>query len=842
MVDNIVFDLSVCLPVWYGAKVNEVENILDSFYSALEVIDKQYLNLKIKFLIGIDNVPKNYVSTFQKPNHTEEIIERINVFKNAISNLNKNIGFEFFITEYNEKVSVMRSIMISKSQDSEYLVFLDHDDRIKLDGFNTLLKYISRYNNTEVNFIYFKTLNLAKFVDIGFACWSVLYRCKALLEKQICFISGIPLEDRLFRRELELFSIKEEQLNSEDEFYLHSKEQGSGWLNKDTFDIVEQEFFKRAYYRTIKPKIYSNIKIGTDELFFLNNAVDVKFCDDNKTNNELFFKVNYSDKFLKKEDLKDFRFMSGYDLFKYPQKNQFLLCKVKTDKKEEIFCKGYLTNGAINIDNALFDKFNKLVDELGMESSKLIHYLKYLPKGQTLEEFLKLREDDILKSINTNNLILFKEILDNDKNIDLSFINNKLNDDFAKLIKEYVFKQAFDAVIREDIDLLKKLLKQYPDIVDLKDSRGINLANIACRRQTIKSLFQNNIKNLFIVDKDKIIILLFTQSPNSFEILDNFNVNGFKLLFEEYTDNLKTKINFSTEKTNEFIKVIFDLIKLFENKEETYQLVDYFRIIYKNISIIKKLIDDKKTITEILKELKNLKEDYFLNEFIVENLIEAIENKNYEQVKHILLTKDYTSYQTMGVERRNVLELVFAKYTPFESLISNLNKREKNILFYIENDKNIKKIIEEFLTETIFIHFSEKFNKDVFNPIVVARMKEAFLLLFNEKYNFNHEEIRFNDFYNAFIKKSQILESTKVILESNKSNLVNKNKFYKRQLNEINSKEKFKNINKDINNNNKFAEIILESEKIQNSKKTNYQKILNFLDLLNNFFLQKPKE
>ena len=213
MSDNLAFNLSVCLPIWYGAKVNEVENILDSCYSALEVIEKQYSKLKIKFLIGIDNVPSNYVNSFEKPNHSAEILDRIKIFKNALSDLNKNIGVEFFITEYNERVSVMRNIMISKSQDSDYLVFFDHDDKIKIDGFNILLKYISNYKNTHVNFIYFKTLNKAKFVDIVFASWSVLYRSKALLEKQACFIPGIPLEDRLIRREIELFSVKEEQLN-----------------------------------------------------------------------------------------------------------------------------------------------------------------------------------------------------------------------------------------------------------------------------------------------------------------------------------------------------------------------------------------------------------------------------------------------------------------------------------------------------------------------------------------------------------------------------------------------------------------------------------------------------
>lgn len=843
MSDNLAFDLSICLPVWYGAKINEVENILDSFYSALEVVEKQYTKFRIKFLIGIDNVPVDYVESFGKLNNSSKILERIDIFKKAISDLNKNNKVEFFITEYNEKVSVMRNIMISKSQDSDFLAFFDHDDKIKIDGFNILLKYIKDYKNTDVNFIYFKTLNRAKFVDIGFASWSVLYRSKALLEKQACFIPSIPLEDRLFRREVELFSIKEEQLNSQEEFYSHSREQGSGWLNKDVFDIVGQEFFKRAYYRSIKPKIYSNIKIGLDEIFFLNNIVDVDFHKNDRINNKIFFEINYNNKFLKKENLNNFKFVNGYGLFKYQQKNQFLLCKVKTDNiREEIFCKGYLTNGGINIDLILFNKFNKLLDEVGMESSKLIYYLKYLSDANSLEELSKLREKDILKSINTNNINLFKEILDNDKNIDFSFINTiKLNEDFTKLLNGYIFNQAYDAIIREDLDLLKKIVEKYPTILNLKDSKGINLANIACRKQTIKGLFESNIKNLFTTDKDKIIMFLFLKSPNSFEIQDKFQLSGFKLLLEEYTDNLKTRTNFNEESTAKFIKIIFNLVELFDDREESYQLVDYFRIIYRNIEVIDKLINKRKNIIEILQELYKLKEDYFLNEFITENLVEAIENKDYEQVKHILLSKDYTSYQNMGLEKNNILELVFSKYTSFEKLISNLNKRERNIVFYVKNDEIIKQIIKQFFTETIFIHFTDKFKKDVFNLSVITRVREAFILLFDKEYQFNYEEIDFKDFYNMFIEKSPILKSTKIISESSSNkefNFINKSRLYRRQLNEINSKEKYKNIDK----NSALAEIIVKCEMLKHNEQSNYEKILSFLNLLNDFFQYTSKE
>ncbi|MDD2840206.1 MAG: hypothetical protein PHY80_03720 [Rickettsiales bacterium] len=830
MSDNLTFDLSVCLPIWYGAKINEVENILDSFYSALEVMKKEYSTSKIKFLIGIDNVPEGYVGSCEKPNRSKDILKRIDIFKNAVVNLSKNIEVEFFITEHNEKVSVMRNIMISKSQDSNYLVFLDHDDKIKIDGFNVLLSNINIYKNTDINFIYFKILHRAKIANIGFASWSVLYRSRDLFEKQISFIPGIPLEDRLFRRELELFSIKEEQLDSLEEFYSHSREQGSGWLNKDVFDIVEQEFFKRSYFKSIKPKIYSNIKIGLDEIFFVNNNLDIEISKNNKANNnKTFFELNYSDKLLKKEDLNDFKFMNGYGLFKYPQKNQFLLCKIKTNNnKEEIFCKGYLTNGTIKIDTNTFDKFNKLVDGLGMESSKLIYYLKYLPKAESLEDLAQLREKDILKAINTNDINLFKNILNNDKNIDFSFADDiKLSADFVTVLNKYIFCQAYDAIIREDTELLKKLAEKYPVIFDLKDSRGINLANIACRRQTIKSIFNENVKNFFTKDKDKIIMFLFIKTPNSFTFEDKYKISGFKLLLEEYIYNLKTKVNLNIK--DDFIKVIFDLVELFDDKEEAYQLVEYFRIICRNLETINKLIHKKKKIAEILKELRILQEDYFFNEFVVENLIEAIEQKNYEQVKHILLSKNLNSYRTMGIEKYDLLELIFSKYTSFKHLILNLNKREKNILFYIENDEIIKQIMKQFFVETIFIHFDDKFKKDIFNPFVITRIREAFVLLFDEKYHFDYEEIDFKDFYNLFIQKSLILKNAKTILESSdkKANLI-KNKLYIRKIDEINIKQQNCKI---IDN--KVGKMILECEKIKDSEQSNYEKILTFLDSLN---------
>ena len=152
-----LIDITVCLPIYYGAKIADVEKCLDSLYAACENIDKKYKNKVINFLIGMDNCPKKFDTDKSVQRNKTEIKNRIVIFQDAIKSLNNNFDVSYFITENNVRVSVMRNIMISKTQNSKYITFSDHDDNFDKNAFNTLFSNIEK--NTNAHIMCFKCFN-----------------------------------------------------------------------------------------------------------------------------------------------------------------------------------------------------------------------------------------------------------------------------------------------------------------------------------------------------------------------------------------------------------------------------------------------------------------------------------------------------------------------------------------------------------------------------------------------------------------------------------------------------------------------------------------------------------
>ena len=85
-----LIDITVCLPIYYGAKIADVEKCLDSLYTACENIDKKYKNKVINFLIGMDNCPKKFDTDKSVQRNKTEIKNRIVIFQDAIKSLNNN--------------------------------------------------------------------------------------------------------------------------------------------------------------------------------------------------------------------------------------------------------------------------------------------------------------------------------------------------------------------------------------------------------------------------------------------------------------------------------------------------------------------------------------------------------------------------------------------------------------------------------------------------------------------------------------------------------------------------------------------------------------------------------
>ena len=76
-----IANLSVCLPVYYGAKIKDVETCLDSLYSMCENIDKKYKD-KYNFVALEGNDPRNY--TLVQDNVTE--LPMVYIYDTSIGN------------------------------------------------------------------------------------------------------------------------------------------------------------------------------------------------------------------------------------------------------------------------------------------------------------------------------------------------------------------------------------------------------------------------------------------------------------------------------------------------------------------------------------------------------------------------------------------------------------------------------------------------------------------------------------------------------------------------------------------------------------------------------------
>lgn len=794
------FGLTICLPIWYGAKLSEVEFCLDSMYVAMENFVKKNKDYKVSCLIGIDNLPQRLSKNNNLQDNIKEILKRINIFKQAVNELNKEqFNIDYFITEFNVRVSVMRNIMISKTQNSNFITFIDHDDALLEDSISTIFEAVNKNKNK--NALYFLSKNAEyNLLKFEFLCpWSVLYNPNFLLRHNISFIPGIPFEDRFFRRELELYLINEEQTNINKAFYIHNKERGGGFLDNDMLTITRQEVNKRIYYLKVKPKIYSITERGFDRVFYVDILSTINKIPTKDDEIEKFIKIEFNnDNFFSKQDLNNRILFDERKINKYEIDNSFELCKILFNgNREEVFCRGYLTNGEINcINKDLLQKINKLIKILDLNAIKLIPLLKYLRDidlnkidENILNTLIKRREENIKLSLNENNTSDLKKILDTDDEINLNIFKEiSLSKEIQAIVDEYIFNQAFIAIQKEDIEKLTHIIKSFPNVLKLQRKDGINLQNIASRRQipkdTVKS--QKLISKLKD-DRDKIITQLLLE-PKYFLIKDQYNKSGADFLLFEYTNFLKTNCNLD----DSFVPKFLDSLKklLIKLKDQSYKVVDFLRFLYGDFVSNNKLFGEllNKNNDEIFKELESIKNKYIFEKLIPENILLNLKNSNYENLKNILVEQSESVNSRIGIkENFNTKDVaIFCPYTHIIKILEYKISDNKTILSCIENDKIFKDILEKSLANSFTI--CNKKLKEPLNIINIEIGLKILEVLKNTKNNFNLNLIKYNDVLDIFLNNSKILMTAQIIAKKSKKieNLLSNNKAKNTNNNQIN--------------------------------------------------------
>lgn len=840
-------DITVCLPIYYGAKIPDVEGCLDSLYTACEKIDKKYKNKIVNFLIGIDNCPKKFDLDKSVQRNKKEIESRIIIFKDAINQLNTNFNVSYFITENNVRVSVMRNIMISKTQNSKYITFSDHDDNFDENAFNTLFSSIEK--NTNAKIMYFKCLNSAAENQILFEFlgpWSVLYNSKYLLENNISFVPDMPLEDRFFRRECDTYTIKEEIKDIDEYFYIHNKEGRSGLLPSDLLALIRQEVVKRSCYKGIKIKNYMLIRRGLDEKYYSEYVFNF---DEKDANVKHLLSVLNNNEILSKNRVHDFKFADGKRLNRYPKDNHYTFCKIIYEGQQEIYCRGYLTDRPFNnLMNFDLKKINNFINYLEYYSDELVILLKFIDKyissdelnnvlnkvskdnaKEMLDQLIKNREEYILKLINNKNYIELENILNiQDKNIDLSFIKyEELKDEKVKdIINNYIFYIAYEAIITENPDKTINIINKYPKIIKLHNKyNNLNLSNLACRKQIIydfenKDIFVNDIKN----DNNKIITYLLLNYLDSFLEKDIYEKCGLDFLLIDYIDNLTFNNSIAQDSIKELSNKIDKLNKIFN--DDFYILIPYFRFI-----LNEKIEYSNKE--EILKQINDIKNNFLKKDLIGFNISQFFKDKNYDLLRQTLIVKN-------GASGINILLPNYIKYTIFINIFEYKDKDNKTVLDYTKEDEKFKEFIREFLIKTIWINFLDIVNIDPINEYNIVRTKQAIDILFNKNNNFKEYKISFKEYLDEFFKKSKILTSLKLTqelhdkIDSNKLILEKKEqkkftKIYQNSIDKIPTSNEvlqfFNNINdvlysniEDIEKTKKFLDLVKDNLAIINSK------------------------
>lgn len=835
-----LIDITVCLPIYYGAKIADVEKCLDSLYTACENIDKKYKNKVINFLIGMDNCPKKFDTDKSVQRNKTEIKNRIVIFQNAIKSLNNNFDVSYFITENNVRVSVMRNIMISKTQNSKYITFSDHDDNFDKNAFNTLFSNIEK--NTNAHIMCFKCFNAGAQDQILFEYlgpWSILYSPKYLLENNISFIPDIPLEDRFFRRECDTYTIKEEIKDINDYFYIHNKEGRSGLLPSDLLALIRQEVVKRSCYKGIKIKNYMLIRRGLDEKYYSEYVFN--FDEKNSNANYLLSIMNYN-KILDKAEANEFQFSDGKKLNRYPKDNQYTFCKILYNDNEEIYCRGYLSNKEFNnILNFNLKRINEIINYLEYNSNEFIVLLKFIDKyisnnelqnilndiskdnaNEVLTKLIKRREEYILKLINDKNYSELENILNiQDKNIDLSFIQyEELKDEKVKdIINNYIFNVAFEAINTENYNKTVNIINRYPQIIKICNKYNkVNLANLSCRKQTIydvendKNDFINSIKD----NNNKILAFILAKFPESFLERDIYGKCGLDFLLIDYVDSLSFNNPLTQDNIKEFFVKVDTLSKIFN--EDFYQVIPYLRFI-----LNKKIeYNDKENI---LKQCDSIKKDFLKDDLIGINISRFFNDKNYDLLKQTLIVKNDIS----GV---NILLPNYIKYTTFINIFEYKDKDNKTVLDYTKEDEKFKEFIREFLIKTIWINFLNIVNIDPINKYNIVRTKQAIEILFDKNNNFREYKIDFKKYLDEFFKKSKILTSLKLTQELHDKISDNKIILEKKEQKKF-SKIYQNSINK-LPNSNEVLTFFNNINDILFSNVSDLEKINNFLDLVDN--------
>ena len=458
------------------------------------------------------------------------------------------------------------------------------------------------------------------------------------------------------------------------------------------------------------------------------------------------------------------------------------------------------------------EEFNKMIKNISTENAKII-----------LKNLIKKREEFILKLINEKNYIELEKILNKqDKNIDLSFIKyNEIKDEKVKnIIDNYLFNFAYNAIKTENFVALQKIVSQYPDIIKLTNTRNkINLSNLACRKQVIQDI-ENNEKSVeeLKYDNNKIIAFLLKNYPESFLIKDNYQKCALDFLLIEYLDDLKFNNTLSQDNINIFFNNLKKLIEIFD--DDFYKIIPYFRFIFKE-----NIVEQNKE--KIIEHFNKIKNNYLQNELIGFNIINFYKNNQYDLLSETLIKR--TSLISTSILLPN-----YIKYTMFKNIFDYKDENQKGILDYIKEDKKFNNFIRGFLITTIWLNFLDCVNIDPINDYNIIRTEEALDILFDKNNNFKKYKINFKEYLDEFIKKSTILTSEKIAQELyNKINIKKESLLKKEQnkFDKINHRkaldfEKISNLFNDINT-------------ILKSTVKDEEKIKQFLQLIKNkYFLQ----
>ncbi|WP_027334712.1 SGNH/GDSL hydrolase family protein [Mycoplasmopsis felifaucium] len=478
---------------------------------------------------------------------------------------------------------------------------------------------------------------------------------------------------------------------------------------KDLFNekIIKNADFDNILLNILKPVLLSGLttQYVDDINLVLANTIDYVLANSDLKSeliNFIYAKVNKLESYISKDD---------FDVLISEIAKSVNVRAILTDSINAIL---NTDKNQINSISSLADLTDLLLNTIlkNLNTDNVIELLKEVSNKEIftklINSMLQQSESDILKGVNSTDLIKIIKLLINDENV------------------KPAIKQTWTEITSKDEFSISQFANWKLILLSLAKSDSFKDLLLAGNNSLITKLLQNSALQK-IIGK-----LIYDNIPSSYKLFENITIDQFNSLFGQIANNY------------DVLKSIFDINNLL------IKIIDYIKSTNGNIELV---------------QIQNIVREHFTNMFSNENIENtilqlfkelngSISDANKETLKIILSNLiDYLVNSNLITD--NISKVVYSRYP---SLTTYITKDKFNeLLNRVFNQNNFKTVVNELLKklfslENSFIQNAKNL-KTIINKVIIDFVNNDSFNTLKELLKYVIDDEEFDDLITKLLSK-----------------------------------------------------------------------------------------